>query len=219
MTLFRSRSLAARLVGQLVLVQIAVVIVWILAFMAFSPYLSYEVLAAATAHARVVDAVEPAPDGSLRIGNSPELEAYAARRPGFAFAVLQDQVILSGSSPTLASTLAPFAGQLPRSGELDLRGLGLARFIPIETAYGELTTVTIGNIFLAEDAPTFLYTYLPQFALMFGPAILAAAMMIPFVVRRTMAPVRIAADRAAAIELSSLDRRLPATGAPHEGQP
>ena len=197
-------------------------ILWLLAFMAFSPYISYEELAAASSQARVATAIERGPDGALVVASSDELADYASRRPGFAFAVIRGDRILAGSSPELAARLEPLATALPSSGVLEMRYAARARAVrlsPARTPHGEVVVATTGDAFRFEDVGTFLSTYLPQFAFMFGPAILAAALVIPLVVNRSLRPVRAAAAQAAAIEVSSLDRRLPDAHAPSELRP
>jgi signal transduction histidine kinase len=221
MTETPARSLSARLVRDLAIVQAAAVILWMLALMTVSPYISYEELAAASSQPRVAAAVARR-NGVLEVAPSAALAGYAARRPGFAYAVVSGDRILAGSSPELARRLEPIAGALPGSGVLELR-LGdrkrVVRLSPARTPYGEVAVATAGDAFKLEDLGAFLATYLPQFALMFGPAILAAALVIPLVVRHLLRPLRTAAAQAAAIEVSSLDRRLPDEGAPSELRP
>lgn len=209
-------SLARRLAIGIAAAQLAALLGWTLVWMLFSPYVTYQELAAATAARHVAASVAVGSNGA-RLVPTDALLAYAARRPGFAYAALYDGRTLPGSSPELARRLAgtgvPGAGAFrlpdgtPAQAE-SLRGAGLP-----------LTVVTTGNRFGLDDAPTFFLTYLPQILAMFAPAFLAAAAVTPLAVRRALRPVRDAAEASASIGVDTLDRRLSTHGMPGEVLP
>jgi signal transduction histidine kinase len=212
----RRASLSARLAIRILLVQLLVLVAWMLAWMTMSPYVSYEELAAASAQRRVAASVEPSELGALRIVPTPSLTAYTDQRPGFAYAAMRDGIMLPGSDPALAIRLASMGGAVPMSGALTLKDGVAIHADAVATAHGPLVVLTMGNRFGREDLATFFTAYLPQLIGMFGPAILAACLIAVPVIRRALAPVRTAAGAATAIDIGSLDRRIPEAGLPQE---
>ena len=217
-----ARSLSGRLVRHLAIVQAAAVVLWLLAFMAFSPYISYEELAAASSQARVAAAVERGPDGALVVALVGRARGLRVAPPGLRLhrdTRRSHPVRLLARARRAPRTLGHRLAEQRRAGDaLRLPRPGGAA-VAGPHPHGEVVVATTGDVFRFEDVGTFLSTYLPQFAFMFGPAILAAALVIPLVVNRSLRPVRAAAGQAAAIEVSSLDRRLPDAHAPSELRP
>jgi signal transduction histidine kinase len=222
MAWFRTRSLTARLLLLLVIVQAGVPILGMAAWMLFSPYVTWTDVAAASAERLVAASLRRDGSGHARLVPVPALAAYAAQRPGFAYAVFQDGVPIDGSDPALAAGLAPLGAVLPDQGQIAVRlpgGRGTAQFDAGSGAEAGLTFVTVGNAFHANDLGGFLHTYLPALVPIFGPSLLVAALAVPLVVHRTMRPLRDAARQAERIEFTALSRRLPEREVPAEALP
>lgn len=214
-------SLTGRLISLLVLVQTAVAVAGMTAWMLFSPFVSFEDVAAETTRALVLASITDN-DGHLSIQPSAALEAYRAARPGLAYAGLQDSAIVSGSSPVLADALGRLGPVLPRNGQIDAKlasGASLVRFASIETSFGEVVIATVGDAFGRDDFTSFVTVFLAQLLPLFGPAVLMAVVLIPIVVRRGLKPVVAASRLAETIEVDSLHRRIPADDLPSEVAP
>ncbi len=84
MAWFRTRSLTARLLLLLVIVQAGVPILGMAAWMLFSPYVTWTDVAAASAERLVAASLRRDGSGHARLVPVPALAAYAAQRPGFA---------------------------------------------------------------------------------------------------------------------------------------
>jgi signal transduction histidine kinase len=213
-------SLSAKLLVRLIVAQTVIYVAAMLVWMFYSPYTTYEDLAAASARRVVADAVAPDRDGALRIVPTPRLRAYQAARPGFAFAAIAGGKVVPGSSPRLAATLARLGPFAPHNGRLDMESAGLGNKVRFTSEPGQdLVIVTAANRFRLDDAPVFVPAYLPVILPIAGPALLGAMFVVPFVVRRALRPLRAAGAAAAAIDVRSLDRRLPAAGIPAEVAP
>lgn len=210
-----ARSLAARLVLVLALVQTASVVLGMAAWMAFSPYVSWTDVAHRSAAGRVAESL--AGDAAA----AEALRRYAAARPGFQHAASVAGRIVDSSGPEIAALLATLGPTLPREGQIDARmpDGGLIRFSSLPSPAGEVIVATAGDRFRAEDLMTFLGTYLPELFPLFAPAILAAAIAVPLAVRLILRPLRQRARDLAEIDLRSLDRRLPDRGTPSEIAP
>jgi signal transduction histidine kinase len=212
-----TQSLAGRLALILALVQVFVVLAGMAAWMLTSPYVSWTDVAAETAAGLVAGSVTSGP--ALR--PDPTLAAYAARRPELRYAALVGGKVLPGSSPDLTEVLAHLGPGLPAEGRLavPMQG-GMAAFSAADTSAGPAVIVTAGNRFrFDDDLPTFFSTYAVQLVPMFGPAILAAVLVMPLAIRIVLLPIRRAARTVETIDLDTLDRRLPEELSPAELRP
>lgn len=209
------RSLSGRLVRRIIAIQVTTVLLGMFAWMSFSRYVGYEDLAAESAQRLVVESLSRDADGEVRLRPSVELTEYAARRPGFAFGAIVEGRPLPGSSPVLLEAMDRLGSYLPIRGKLEMPSptdVGTAKFVTVHHHDGPVGVVTAGNSFRAEDASAFFSAYLPQLLAMFGPALFGAALVVPWAVRRSLRPLRRAANHAAEIEYRSLDGRLPTDG-------
>lgn len=213
-------SLSANLVVRLIAAQVVIYLAAMAVWMMFSPYAGYDDLAGDSARQIVRESVRTDAAGALVIAPTPALRSYAARRPGFVYAAVSGGKVLPGSSPVLANAIARMSPLLPRNGRLDLRAPGIGGKLRFAEVRGrDLVIVTAGNSFRLEDAHVFFSFYAPAVLPMAIPALLGAIIVIPFAVRRALRPLRTAGEAAGAIDLRSLDRRLPADGLPIEFAP
>lgn len=215
------RSLTGQLLVRLILAQTAIYLAAILVWMMYSPYTTYEDLAAEFARHVVLDAVRPDATGRLAIARTAELADYAAARPGFSYAVITTNgQVLPGSAPSLAAALTKLDPFVPRGGRLDLDSAGISGRVRFVTDVKRgLTVVTAGNRFGLQDIPAFFSFYAPAVIPITVPALIGVLFVVPMVVRRALRPLRSAGAAAGSIDLRSLDRRLPADGIPREVAP
>lgn len=213
-------SLSAKLLVRLIAAQGFIYVAAMLVWMIYSPYATYEDLAGESARRVVAGAVASDPAGRLHVAATPRLRDYAAARPGFSYAVIADGRVLPGSTPVLTTALARLGPYLPRNGRLEMQAAGLSGKVRFATVSDrDLVVVTAGNRFRADDAPVFLPAYMPVILPMVGPALIGAIFVVPLVVRRALRPLRAAGTAAGAIDVRSLDLRLPADGIPAEVAP
>ncbi len=212
----RAPRLAHRLAWGIALAQMLAVIGWTLIWMLFSPYVSYDELAAATAGRHVAASVAAGTNGARIVASQPLLD-YAARRSGFAYGALYQGRLLPGSSPEMSSLLTGIA--IPGEGEFRMMDGRVAHAESLTGASLPITVVTVGNRIGLDDAPTFFGILFPQLVAMFAPALLAAVLVTPLVMSRAMRPLRRAAAASAAIDLATLDKRLSTDGIPAEAMP
>ena len=216
------RSIAARLALALGTLQAFVVLAGMAAWMLASPYVTWDDVA--NEHAADLALASLGPGEGMRpvLRADGPLAGYVASRPTLQVAVLQDGRVLPGSAPGLAAALAALGPALPAEGRLavPVPGGGMTGFRRAETAHGPVVVATAGATFrLADDLGTFFTTYALQLVPMFGPALLAAVLAMPLLIRRILRPVRQAAAAAGAIDFRSLDRRLDAAATPLELRP
>jgi signal transduction histidine kinase len=210
--------LTTRLIGLLVLVQTGVAIAGMTSWMLFSPFVSFDDVAAETTRRLVTRSVAGGPGGPALVPTA-ALVAYGSERPGLVYAALQDNKVLPGSSPALAEILSRLGPVLPGNGQIDARaspGDGLIRFASLDSPVGPLVIASRGDRFGPGDLRSFVEVFLIQLVPLFGPAILAAVLIVPLVVWRTLRPVAAAAQMAGEIEVGSLDRRMPIERLPRE---
>ena len=217
----RTRSLTMRLLIVLLLVQAAVPVLGMATWLLFSPYVSWTDVAASSAQARIEASLVSTPQEGLRLVASPALRRYAARRPGFVFAAAVDGRILPGSDRVLVDALARFGPSLATDGQLSLELPNLRTNARFARGYDrkDLIVVTAGNAFGRDDFGGFVRDYLPALLPICGPSLLVALLAVPFVIWRTMRPLRVAAEQAERIEFSALDRRLDEDDVPIEALP
>lgn len=209
-------QLLVRLIAAQALIYVAALLVW----MVFSPYVSYADLAGESSKEVVLKAVTVDGTGALVIAQTPELRDYSAARPGFVYAAIAGDRILPGSSPQLAAALQRFAPYVPKVARLDMQSAGLEGRVRLDSVPDRnLVVATAGNQFHLNDAPAFFSVYAPAMMPMLGPALGGALIVVPIVVRRSLRRLRGAGRAAGAIDLRSLDRRLPADGLPREVAP
>lgn len=215
-------SLSGRLLRRLIAIQVATVVIGMLGWMSFSPYVGYDDLAAESAQRYVVGSLHTDRTGGVRLEPSRDLLVYAARRPGFAFGAYTDSRVLLNTSPALAEVMAALGSNVPVSGKIELpdpQGSRVANFATFHRFGRRVTIVTAGDKLQVEDAGAFFSIYLPQLLAMFGPALLGAAVVVPLMLRASFRPLRRAADRAAGIDVRSLGDRLPDEGLSSELAP
>lgn len=213
-------SLSAKLLVRLIAAQAIIYVAAMLVWMIFSPYATYEDLAGESARHVVASAVVRDAAGGLVVARTPRLAAYQAERPGFAYAAISGGKVLPGSSPKLRGPLERLGDYVPHGGRLEMRTAGLSGKVRFAADPArDLIVVTSGNSFRAADAPVFLSAYVPVILPMAGPALIGAIFVVPLVVRRALRPLRAAGNAAGAIDVRSLDRRLPAAGIPAEVAP
>jgi signal transduction histidine kinase len=204
------------------MVQAGVPILGMAAWMLFSPYVTWTDVAAASAERLVAASLVRNAGGRARLVPVAALTAYAAQRPGFAYAVFQNGSAVEGSDPALATVLAPLGPVLPQQGQIAVQlpgGRGTAQFDAGSDGAAGFTFVTVGNAFRANDIGGFLRNYLPALVPIFGPSLLVAAFAVPLVVHRTMRPLREAARQAERIAFTALGRRLSEQDVPAEALP
>ena len=217
-----TRSLTGRLLLLLFLVQAGVPILGMAAWMLFSPYVSWTDVAAESARMRIGDALQIDANGAARLEVTPELEAYTAERPGFAYVVFQNGKPIPGSHTILAAQLAPLGPLLPVAGQLAVRlsgEKGTAQFSVDRNDHPGLTFVTANDAFRADDLRGYMRMYLPAAVPIFVPSLLIAAFAVPLVIRHAMQPLRQAAEEAGRIEFSDLSHRLREQHVPAEAKP
>lgn len=218
-----TRSLTRRLLIWLCAIQIAVPVFGMALWMLFSPFVTWQDVASVSASSRVAaSAVRDA--AGLRLQPDDALRAYAARRPGFAFAAAVDGKLLPGSDTGLLRALAPFAGAMPQEGALEIAMANhrdVAKFWQVPLADGTpAIIITAGNVFYAgEDLGAYITTYLPALVPIMMPSLLAAVIVVPLVIRAAIAPLRRAAAEAGGIGIDDLSRRLSVDGMPAEITP
>jgi len=210
-------SLTARLVIGMLAVQVTALIAWLLVWMAVSPYVTYGELAAASANRRIAASVVDSGSGA-KVHPTQDLRHYLSKRTALEFAVYRAGVPLAGSSPDLVREIGTRRISLRTGSNLSLQGRTAVVEL-LTTRIGRVLVVSTGNAFGWDDLPYFFVTYLPQFLIMIGPPMLAAAAIMPFIIRRALRPLRTSAEAAAGIDLSTLHHRLSTDEIPTEVTP
>ncbi len=217
------RSLRFRLFGPIIGAQTLAVMLAMAAFPFVSPYVSAIDIAAKSTEMLVRHSLVRAPDGHLAIKPIHPLVEYARRRPDLVYAVLDGdaQGLVEGSNPVLLPVVERLRGlALRKHADLEFALAGLpyvAVKVAVEqTDLGQMTIISAGNSFGADDTPAFVIRFMPALLPIFGPVLFAAIVVVPIVVTRSMRGVRVAADDASKIDMRSLDRRLSTRGVPLE---
>jgi len=220
------RSLAGRLVLALIAGQSLFIVLAMAAFPLLAPYLTYATIADGTVRALVSEGLALAADGTLAFTPTPALRDYAAARPSLAWAVVDPRTgqAVAGSAPDLVAMVAQLGRMLPRGyGNLETERPAVPGDVAIittaPTPVGDMVFATAGNVFGRADLPSFVSEFLPAIVPMFAPVLFGALVVIPLVVRRLLRPLRSVARAAGAIDMRSLDRRLPAAELPAELRP
>lgn len=161
-----------------------------------------------------------------RIELTPELRAHMERNPRFCFAVFdaESRALLPGSSRRLAdyfdanSKIQSFGSTFHLADDPNPNARGYDRIT--ETPIGRMRVIVYGADFHWDDVLQQIYNYLNvTHAVAFLPLCAAMALVAAIVVRRCLAPLRLAAAKVAAIDVNSLDRRIAGEDLPTELRP
>lgn len=229
----RSRSLIARLLVHLLLVQFAVIVaLWLLrsalvsagligAFgYTFDDYFSYYRI-----RDYVVRSLVKAPDGSLRIEPVPELVLERERRPLLQYAAFESLRAepFPGSSRDLVAVIRSIAIVELRGVEFFLPSAS-PRKIPgalwrWNTPYGPLLIAASGYAFEWRDIYYAFANQIGSMGLTIGVLFAVSGLVTSLVVYRGLAPLRRTAKAADEIDLETIGQGLPAEGAPTELKP
>jgi len=175
----------------------------------------------------VIESIVRASDGQLRIEPVAALRALAQRTPTLRFGALDKSTgaILSGSSEALARTLGSanslhthwmeFRFALPSEDREAAPGF----LVQADTPYGALLIATYGFRFEWTILEALALDGLLDMVTWQGPVYVFAAFVIWFAVRRALAPLVSAAEKARNIDLDSLNEKLPDAAMPREVAP
>ncbi len=219
----RPHSLLRRLLVQLITAQVGLIMVALAVFPFVSPYVNYADIADRTVRKLLTASLCREVDGSLRICPSPEFQRYARRRTALAYAAMTrtDLRPFKGSQPDLAFTLRSLGHLVPHDNdtlETDRPGSPNDAIIVTgePTPFGSIIMATSGNVFGYEDLIDLVDDFMPALLPIFAPLVFGTVVVVPMVVRRSMRPLRLAANEARQIGVRSLDQRLPEAGMPIE---
>lgn len=185
--------------------------------------------AEARARKLILDSIQRAPDGSLRLEPTAALLGEQARTPGFKFAAFTvgSGTPLPGSSPELVAALSGLAtGGLikPQSMWFDWTQLGpderAGALRTQRTPYGYVRIASLGYRFRWYDV--FYSIYFQEgdwMQIYFSIAFAACAASAWFAVRRGLAPLTRAVQEVERIDLHSLNQRIRKDQAPSEVLP
>jgi len=216
-----ANRLTVRLIVWLALVQVASVMIGMAVWMLFSPYVTFGDVAAENARQIIAEAVDRSEDGR-QIVETEMLRTYRADRPRFRFAASHNGRVLAGSTPELARYVASLGKAVPQNGRLRVEIAGNETdiiFEAVETRGGLVTIATSGNAFRPDDIGSLIRVYLRSVMTIYLPAIVAAILIVPMIVHRTLHPLRGAGRAAEMITIETIDQRLPQHGMPRELAP
>lgn len=228
------RSLSFRLVVSLAVAQF-LAIVFLVPFIEFfvsvsgltknSP-IAPDAWGAYRMRALVEDSIKQMPGGDVIVEPTAALRRYASKNLQARYAVFDVAAkrALSGSSSELVAALNCLdhidasSIKFHLTDDPDTRSQG--NLTVVQTPFGNYAIAIYGYRFswadLSEAAKVFLSLHT---ALVIAPGILGAALLAWLVVQHGLAPLRVAADKIASIDVDSLDRRLSADTAPREIAP
>jgi two-component system OmpR family sensor kinase len=222
----RQHSLIRRLLLQLIAAQVGLIVLALAVFPLVSPYVNYADIADRTVRELLAASLRRSADGGLILDPSPALRHYAARRPTLAYAAETRAGLrtLEGSAPELAAVLQRLGLLAPHDSdtlETDRPGAPGDAIIVTghPTPFGSVIMATAGNVFGHEDLIDLVDDFMPALLPIFAPLVFGTLVVVPLVVRRSMRPLRLAAEGARQISVRSLDRRLPEAGMPVELMP
>jgi signal transduction histidine kinase len=186
------------------------------------------------ARARIVESLVRVDATTVSIEPRPELRELSARMPHLKYAVFDPAsgAPLAGSSPELAASLRRFVVPLKESDGVSPMSVKL-RFLLTEEGrpdlFGGLMRVEtpLGPYLMAIYGFEFEWSYVRRIVVdtmittlgLNGLVFACGALVVWFAVRRGLAPLRAAADHARAIDMDSLEQRLPETNMPSEIAP
>lgn len=175
----------------------------------------------------LIESLEFATDGAGVIEPTPAFREYIDNNPSFRFAAYDPvtRVAYLGSSPVLIDAPNTDARFLARTikfhvaGDVNDNAVGVLR--KSATPSGPVITAVYGYVFRWNDL---YYHFMRQIftttaGLLFAPIVLAAMAIAWFVVRRGLAPLRVAADEISRISMNSLHQRIPEANFPSEVRP
>jgi signal transduction histidine kinase len=210
------RSLSTRLLVSLVATQAGAIMLAMIIFPLFAPFVSFSDIADATFRDRIESAMGH-DAGGLVVRSNEALARYRARRPAAAFAVMSlgDGRIVEGSDPALAQCLEQVRSLAPRAAGSLVTTLPDGASLVITTAdtpTGRLLFATTGNKFYLEDWPSLMALFRPIILPAYGPVIFGALVLIPLIVGMVTRPLRRLAANAALVTPGSLQMRLDESG-------
>ena len=222
----RPHSLVRRLLLRLVTAQVGLIVVALAVFPLVSPYVSYADIADRTVRELLATSLRRGADGTLVLDASPALRRYAARRPMLAYAAMTRAGLrrVGGSAPGLAAGLERLGPLVPRDNDtLETDRPGVPGDTVVVTGQppplGSVIMATAGNAFGHEDLIDLIDDFMPALLPIFAPLVFGTVVVVPLVVRRSIQPLRLAAEQARQISMRSLDQRLPQAGMPVELMP
>ncbi|ATQ67896.1 MULTISPECIES: sensor histidine kinase [Methylosinus] len=177
------------------------------------------------ARAVVFDSLRRHSDGELFIEDTPALRALKVQTPRFRFAVIDEatDTYVDGSSPELAELLdvETFKKRLRHIEIPDtvfrMKEDGDLRFLAGFERFGTVKLVTYGEQFSVVDL---LYEVRSLFGIggywKYSPVLLGVVAISAVTLRRGLGPLRKVAATVAAIDLNSLNKRVPTADVPSE---
>ena len=164
-------------------------------------------------------AVRTTSEGRLSIEETPELSRLAARNPGLWYAIQDGATTLWFGGPAPITSDHPiFAMEGMLSTMIDDPARGLIAAGRIPSPAGQTPLIVVGNV--ATDMRAFLTLLLDLLGAVIVyvvlPLTLGAILIVGWVIRRVLVGVESAATAAAAVQLTTIGRRLPEPGVPKE---
>ena len=219
------KSLTAKVVIALVTSQILAILLAMVIFPLFAPFVTYRDIAEQTVRSLAFGSLSQRSDGTLGLTPAPALKDYMARRPGLALAVidLKDNRVVFASDERLADVarMGPYYPEF--SGNLKTRVLqGFGDYVTVsteDTRFGPLAFVSSGNQFGWADIGSFFIAFLPAMLPIYGPVVLGAALLLPIFISRALRPVTAISNYADRIDTNSLGEPLMIENAPREFLP
>jgi len=225
-------SLSSRLVSYLLLGQLLVyVVIWIvnipltLTGLRADLDMKLDDLAENRVRAEVASSLRRDPRGTAFIEPNRLLREHVRENPSLRYAVfdLAQSNAFAGSSPDLVALvksmgeIKAFSMNFTIEGgpDSDLRGA----LTKEDTALGRVLIVTYGYHFRALDLLYFFRDNARDNLIYFIPVAAAAALIAFTAARRGLAPLLVAADHAARIDMDSIDQRIPTEDIPAETAP
>lgn len=182
----------------------------------------------------IVESLVRGGEGSVSIQPTTALRELSERTPKLRYAVFDPNTgaAFAGSSPELATLLRRFVMPLTEAGGVSLLATKLRFRMADEERtdlFGGLTTLEtpLGPFLVATYGFQVEWSDLGRVAVdalltavgLNGMAFAVGALFVWFAIRRGLAPLRAAADRARAIDMDSLQQRLPEKDLPSEVAP
>jgi signal transduction histidine kinase len=219
------KSLTAKLVFALVTSQFLAILLAMVIFPLFAPFVTYRDIAEQTLRSLALASLSRQADGTLSLSPGAALNDYMSERPGLALAVidLQRNKVLFTSDPQLADVarISPYYPEL--SGNLKTRILpALGDYVMVsteDTRFGPLAVVSSGNQFGWSDLGSFFVAFLPAMMPIYGPVVLGAAVLLPLFISRALRPITAIRNYADRIDANSLSEPLRIENAPREFAP
>jgi signal transduction histidine kinase len=174
----------------------------------------------------LIDSLRRPPNGSAYIEQTAALADYIKENPECQFAAFDSGfgAALPGSSPELTAALVGMKGiqanllKFHIAGDPNPDSRGLLRRVSLPPS--DIYIATYGYSFHLLDVFYMALTYLNiSELLIFAPTILGALLIAWLVVRRGLAPLRVAAEEVSSIKMDSLDQRIQDTDIPREVAP